>query len=47
MKDMGVVNGLSQLGYSTEDIPQLVEGTLPQVQHTHTWLFVLPYLCHG
>ena len=31
MQDMGVVNGLSQLGYSSEDIPQLVEGTLPQV----------------
>ena len=31
MQDMGVVNGLSQLGYSREDIPKLVEGTLPQV----------------
>ena len=31
MQDMGVVNGLSEMGYSSEDIPQLVEGTLPQV----------------
>lgn len=26
-----MVNGLSEMGYSSEDIPQLVEGTLPQV----------------
>lgn len=37
MLDMGVVNGLSQLGYTSEDIPQLVEGTLPQVPgHIYT-----------
>ena len=35
MQEMGVVNGLSQLGYSSEDIPQLVEGTLPQVSVSH------------
>jgi hydroxyacid-oxoacid transhydrogenase len=30
MRDLGVPNGLSQLGYQSEDIPALVEGTLPQ-----------------
>lgn len=34
MQEMGVVNGLSEMGYSSEDIPQLVEGTLPQVHST-------------
>ena len=31
MHDMGVVNGLKALEYSSEDIPALVTGTLPQV----------------
>lgn len=31
MQDMGVVNGLRELGYTSEDIPHLVKGTLPQV----------------
>ena len=31
MSDMGVVNGLKELGYSSTDIPDLVTGTLPQV----------------
>jgi hydroxyacid-oxoacid transhydrogenase len=30
MRDLEVPNGLRQLGYETEDIPALVEGTLPQ-----------------
>lgn len=34
MQDMKVDNGLSALGYSTEDIPALVKGTLPQERVT-------------
>ena len=34
MQEMKVVNGLKAVGYDTEHIPQLVKGTLPQVQHT-------------
>ena len=30
MHDLQVPNGLSELGYKSEDIPELVEGTLPQ-----------------
>ena len=30
MKRLNIPNGLSAIGYSREDIPQLVEGTLPQ-----------------
>jgi len=30
MQDLGVPNGLRELGYQSEDIPALVEGTLPQ-----------------
>ena len=44
MQDMGVVNGLTQMGYSSEDIPQLVEGTLPQVC-VCVCVCVYPYLC--
>ena len=32
MSNLGVENGLSGLGYSKDAIPQLVEGTLPQVR---------------
>lgn len=42
MQDMGVVNGLSEMGYSSGDIPQLVEGTLPQV--CTVCMCVCPYL---
>ena len=31
MQIMGVVNGLKGLGFSSEDVPDLVTGTLPQV----------------
>jgi hydroxyacid-oxoacid transhydrogenase len=30
MKQLNLPNGLSGVGYSREDIPKLVEGTLPQ-----------------
>lgn len=30
MRDLGVPNGLRELGYQSADIPALVEGTLPQ-----------------
>jgi hydroxyacid-oxoacid transhydrogenase len=30
MRDLRVPNGLRELGYQSEDVPALVEGTLPQ-----------------
>jgi hydroxyacid-oxoacid transhydrogenase len=34
MNIMKVENGLSALGYTKDDIPNLVRGTLPQVRST-------------
>jgi hydroxyacid-oxoacid transhydrogenase len=34
MRDLQIPNGLSALGYTTSDIPALVEGTLPQQRVT-------------
>ena len=30
IRDMGLPNGLGAVGYTEEDVPALVEGTLPQ-----------------
>ena len=30
IRDMGLPNGLGAVGYTEEDVPNLVEGTLPQ-----------------
>lgn len=31
MQDLNIENGLSKLGFITDDIDKLVQGTLPQV----------------
>jgi hydroxyacid-oxoacid transhydrogenase len=35
MQRLNVPNGLRAVGYSSEDVPGLVEGTLPQHRVTH------------
>lgn len=42
MQEMGVVNGLQELGYSSEDIPRFVEGTLPQVSQYNNYIALGP-----
>ena len=41
MKQTGMPNGLAAVGYTEEDIPRLVEGTLPQ--HRVTKLSPRPF----
>jgi hydroxyacid-oxoacid transhydrogenase len=40
MKKAGLPNGLNAVGYAPEDVPALVEGTLPQ--HRVTKLAPIP-----
>lgn len=35
MQDLEVPDGLTSLGYTKDDIPNLVKGTMPQVQIKH------------
>lgn len=35
MQDLEVPDGLTSLGYIKDDIPNLVKGTMPQVQIKH------------
>lgn len=37
--DLEVEDGLSEIGYSKEDIPELVKGTIPQVCACLPWSF--------
>lgn len=37
MLDMKIENGIAELGYTKDDIPNLVRGTLPQV--SFSWFF--------
>ena len=47
MSTMGVVNGLKELGYTSEDIPMLVTGTLPQVGVANLWVGVALAIYNG
>ena len=35
MRTLGMPNGLEAVGYGVQDIPALIEGTLPQHRVTH------------
>ncbi len=46
MKRLKVPNGISELGYGTEDIPSLVEGSINQVDARDVdWRFELIHHC--
>lgn len=48
MQVMGVVNGLKEMGYSAEDVPSLVQGTLPQVTNLiSTGIVMILYILLG
>lgn len=40
MQDMKIDNGLQALGYTKDDIPNLVRGTLPQVRNILKLLYL-------
>ena len=40
MHELKVPNGLSALGYSSDIVPTMVEGAMPQVQATFIILFL-------
>lgn len=40
MQVMKVENGLTELGFKKEDIPTLVQGTLPQVKNFHKFVHI-------
>ena len=48
MQAMGIQNGITELGFSREDIPALVQGALPQVHkylYIHKTSLYIVYMC--